>query len=227
MLVLLTNVCVANLVKKKLKRASEKSDRSLSSKEKYHHGDLRGALVEALRQLIERDGPDGFRIAEACRLAGVSTAAPYKHFADRADMLRAVALSGMVRLRDRMIEAADAYPPGDPERLQALGRTYFAFARAEPGIFRMMFGLTEEHKNDPDLHAVGEEAEGIVATVVSEHIGLPADDPRVKLRAYALWCVVHGHCFLELDGKLDPHGTDVDDALLELAGDGIVPIHTP
>ncbi|MEL6957855.1 MAG: WHG domain-containing protein [Pseudomonadota bacterium] len=194
----------------------------MSLKEKYHHGDLRGALIEALRQLIERDGPDGFRIAEACRIAGVSTAAPYKHFADRGDMVRAVALSGMVRLRDQMQQAADSFEPGDPQRLFALGRAYFTFAQTEPGMFRMMFGLTEEHKNDTELQQVGDSAERIVEQVVADQMGLPPDDPEVRLRAYSLWCVVHGHSFLKLDGKVDSHGPEMESALLALTGRAII-----
>lgn len=189
----------------------------------YHHGDLRETLLEAIRGLVERDGPDRFRIAEACRLAGVSTAAPYKHFADRGDMLRGVALRGMVRLRDGMRTATEAHPAGDPMRIFALGRTYIDFARREPGVFRLMFGLAEGHDTDAALQAVGDEAEAMVAQVVAEHTGADPADDDVRLRAYALWCFVHGHCFLTLDGKTDPHTPEAEDRLLMLIGERIVP----
>ncbi len=183
----------------------------MADKKKYHHGDLRAHLVETIRELIEESGPDGFRIAEACRRAGVSTAAPYKHFADRDAILRAVALSGMERLRDAMAEAAASRAVGDPARIAALGRSYVEFARREPGVFRMMFGLTEAHGGDAGLEAVGEAAEGIVARVVAEHMGWEPASPRARLRAYALWCFVHGHCFLMLDGKRAGHAGEVDE----------------
>lgn len=189
----------------------------------YHHGDLREALIEALRILIERDGPDGFRIAEACRMAGVSTAAPYKHFEDRDAMLRAVALGGMERLADNMQVAADSFPAASSERIVALGRSYVDFARAEPGVFRLMFALSEHHDEDAQLRATGERAEGIVEGVVADHLDLPSDDDDVRLRARALWCFVHGLSFLSLDGKAEVQDADTEQALLELVGEAILP----
>ncbi len=196
---------------------------STRSRETYHHGDLRGALVEALRVLIERDGPDSFRIAEACRIAGVSTAAPYKHFANRDAMLRAVALGGMERLALAMHEAAQAHSAGDPARVVGLGRAYLRFARTEPGVFRMMFGLAEHHDDDPQLTAAGDAASGLVERVVGEHLRLPLDDEGVRLRAHALWCFVHGLSFLSLDGKAEKQDPATDEALLALVGEAIVP----
>ncbi|WP_308918067.1 TetR-like C-terminal domain-containing protein [Jannaschia sp. LMIT008] len=184
----------------------------------YHHGDLRGALLEAIRVLVERDGPDRFRIAEACRIAGVSTAAPYKHFADRGEMLRGVALAGMTRLRDAMANATAAHPPGDPMQIAALGRSYVDFAQREPGVFRLMFSLTEGHEKDAALQAVGDEAEAIVQRVVADATGLDPESQDARLRAYALWCFVHGHCFLTLDGKTDPLPRPAEDALLAMVG---------
>ena len=77
-------------------------------KQGYHHGNLRQALVDAALKLIEEKGPDGFSVAEACRMAGVSTAAPYKHFKDREEILHAVILEAMHRMGAAMQAAADA-----------------------------------------------------------------------------------------------------------------------
>ena len=74
----------------------------------YHHGDLRAQLIAAVRDLVEAHGPDGFSVAEAARRAGVSSAAPYKHFKDRPELLRAVAGEGMDRLRAAMEAALEA-----------------------------------------------------------------------------------------------------------------------
>ena len=194
-----------------------------SQRRPYHHGDLREALTEALRALIERDGPDGFRIAEACRMAGVSTAAPYKHFKDRGAMLRAVALGGMQRLGAAMQEAASAHPAGDPRRIVDLGRCYVSFARAEPGVFRLMFGLADHHDDDPALIAAGEAAEGLVEQVVADHLREAPDSEGVKLRAHALWCFVHGLSFLSLDGKTEALDVGTEDRMLRLVGDAMLP----
>ncbi len=196
----------------------------MQNKKKYHHGDLREALLEAIRQLIERDGPDGFSIAEACRMAGVSTAAPYKHFKDRDDILRGIVMDGMARLFTAMSEAVENNAPGTNERIEALGRAYVNFARKEPGIFRMMFSLAKANAGDEELRAAGDAANGLVERVVSEHLDIPLDSPETKLRAYALWCFVHGHCFLILDGKVDPQLSPTQEsALLALVGDAMLP----
>jgi AcrR family transcriptional regulator len=196
----------------------------ISAKKKYHHGDLREQLLEAVRQLIESHGPDGFSIAEACRLAGVSTAAPYRHFKDREEILNGVILQAMQRMGAAMQAAADAYGPGDPERVVALGRAYIDFARAEPGVFALMFGLGGQHGQDPALEAEGIAKYAIVLRVVAEHMDRAMDDPEVNARAYALWCAVHGHAFLVLDCKADQTKITVsEDDYLRLVGASYLP----
>lgn len=173
------------------------------NRKKYHHGDLREQLVEAVRRLIESHGIDGFSVAEACRMAGVSTAAPYKHFKDRDEIVHAVILGAMGRMGTALQAAADAYPAGDPERIVALGKAYIDFARAEPGLFAVMFGHASTHAEDEELAEQGRAKFAIVIRVVAEHMQRPMDDAEVGARAYALWCAVHGHSFLVLDGKAD------------------------
>lgn len=193
-------------------------------KKKYHHGQLKDQLLEAVRQLVEERGPDSFSIAEACRRAGVSTAAPYKHFKDRDEILHGVILGAMHRMGDAMQRAADAHPAGDVERIVALGKAYIDFARAEPGVFALMFGLTGGHEEDPALTEEGQGKFDIVCRVVAEHLGVLPDDPDVVARAYALWCAVHGHAFLVLDGKTDKTKISVDeDAYLHLVGNAYLP----
>ncbi len=196
----------------------------IAQRKKYHHGNLREQLLEAVRQLIEVHGPDGWSIAEACRLAGVSTAAPYKHFKDRQDILHGVILSGMHRMGSAMQSAADAYPAGDPKRIVALGKSYIDFARSEPGVFALMFGMAGLREDAPDLAEEGREKFAIVIRVVAEHLGRSPDDPDVSARAYALWCAVHGHSFLVLDGKADETKVTVsEDDYLRLVGEAFLP----
>lgn len=190
----------------------------------YHHGHLREQLLEAVRQLVEVHGADAFSMAEACRIAGVSTAAPYKHFKDRHDILRGVSLLAMLRLRCSMQAAADAFPAKDPRRIAAFGQSYIDFARTEPGVFRMMFGLTEGHAEHPDLARAGDETNALVERVVAEHLDAEPCTPEVRLRAYALWCFVHGHSFLCLDSKLPGEMSQIEEtALLRLIGDAMLP----
>lgn len=175
---------------------------STLAKRGYHHGDLRAVLVEATRRLVEENGPDHVSIAAACRLAGVSTAAPYKHFRDKTEMLNAVALDGMERQRLQMLEALEGIPEGSPDRVAALGRVYVTFAVTEPGVFRLMFALSGEHQDDPELMAKGEEVFGLVQREVSACTGEPVDSDAVERRSFTLWSFVHGLSFLTIDGKV-------------------------
>ena len=181
------------------------------AKSGYHHGDLRAQLLAAVRALVETHGPDGFSISEAARRAGVSSAAPYKHFKDRPEILRAVAAEGMDRLRDAMRAGAAAHPPGSLEAVAAVGQAYVRFARTEPGMFRLVFGLTEGHGEDPDLLARGRDCFGVVVEAAARCLGLPPADPEVLRRAYLLWSFVHGHSFLLIDRKTDVVTGDLAD----------------
>jgi len=174
---------------------------TVTPKAAYHHGDLRAQLIAAVRDLVETHGPDGFSVSEAARRAGVSSAAPYKHFKDRHEILRGVVSEAMDRLRAAMEAGAAAHPHGSLEAVAAVGQAYVDFARAEPGVFRLVFGLTEGHENAPDLLAKGEGCFGVVVKAVAACLGLPTSDPDVQRRAYMLWSFVHGHAFLTIDMK--------------------------
>lgn len=167
----------------------------------YHHGDLRAQLIAAVRELVETHGPDGFSVAEAARRAGVSSAAPYKHFKDRPELLRAVASEGMDRLRDAMQRAASRHPAGSIDSIAAIGQAYVDFARSGPGVFRLVFGLTEGHEEEPHLQEKGWDCFSVVLRSVAAVLGTEPQDPVVLQRAYALWTCVHGHSFLIIDRK--------------------------
>ena len=171
------------------------------SKSAYHHGDLRAQLLAAVRDLVETHGPDGFSVSEAARRAGVSTAAPYKHFKDRHEILRGVVAEAMDRLRRYMEAAASRFPEGSLEAVAAIGEAYVAFARDQPGVFRLAFGLTEGHEDDPDLMDKGRECFAVVVRSVAANMGRPEGEPEVSRRAYRLWAFVHGHSFLTIDRK--------------------------
>lgn len=183
----------------------------VTPKAAYHHGDLRAQLIEAVRALVETYGPDGFSVAEAARRAGVSSAAPYKHFKDRHEILRGVVSEAMDRLFAAMEKGAAAHPVGSLEAVAAIGQAYVDFARAEPGIFRLVFSLTEGHENAPDLLAKGDSCFGVVVHAAAARLGLSPDDPEVQRCAYLLWSFVHGHSFLTIDMKNQDIGIEQDD----------------
>lgn len=179
-------------------------------REHYHHGDLKLQLIEATRQLVEEKGPDHFSVSEACRRAGVSTAAPYKHFKDKGEMLRAVALGGMERKLEQMLAAVAEIEPGSIERIIALGRVYVGFAAKEPGVFRLMFGLSEDHDEYEELVLTGDAMGHKVQQEVALYRGSAEVEDQDIRRAFLLWSFVHGISFLLLDGKVSKMDTDFD-----------------
>lgn len=189
------------------------------TKTAYHHGDLRAQLIAAASDLVETHGPNGFSVSEAARRAGVSSAAPYKHFRDRDEILRGVVAQAMDRLAVNMNHAASRFDQGSLEAVAAIGQAYIDFARLEPGIFRLAFGLTEGHGEAPELLEKGRCCFAVVVEATARFLGLVNDDPEVQRRAYLLWAFVHGHSFLTIDRKNKSSRTRDDDwaYLLEIS----------
>ena len=105
----------------------------------YHHGNLREALIDAALSLIREKGPAGFTIAEAARAAGVSPAAPYRHFRDRDALMADVATRGFEALAAALIAARDRGRPVPLAALHQLGGAYLAFARDHSATYTAMF----------------------------------------------------------------------------------------
>ncbi|MFC4036240.1 TetR/AcrR family transcriptional regulator [Streptomyces polygonati] len=119
-----------------------------------HHGDLRNALEEAALALVGERGPHGFTLAEACRRAGVSVSAPYKHFADREALLASLAVQGYQEQRRRYRVALAAHT--DPtEQLAAFAVAYVRFAAEESALFGITFLAGLDKTRHPELARAG------------------------------------------------------------------------
>ena len=125
----------------------------------------------------------------------------------------------MDRLRQAMQAGADLHPPGSLEAIAAIGQAYVDFARREPGVFRLVFGLTEGHEEDAELLDKGQSCFGVVLEATARRLGLSPEDPDAQRRAYLLWSFVHGHSFLTIDRKnVETHSRDGDwDYLMQVA----------
>jgi len=191
------------------------NDPKISKKTAYHHGDLKGELVAAARALIELHGPDGFSMADACRLAGVSTAAPYRHFSSKKDLLAAVAADGLKRLGKDMEGLAALHARGTRDRITSTGQAYVAFAQREPHTFRLMFGAMTDAPETVALKEAGRASYSVLLREVAEYLGCAGVDEAVIRTAFPLWTFVHGLSFLAIDGKLNvtDFPVDIDDAI--------------
>src|ERR1700724_2697000 len=166
------------------------------SKATYHHGDLRAALVRAAMELLEEGGETALSLRAVARRAGVSPAAPYRHYADREALVSAVAAVGYRNLAERLGAAPPS--PSTTEQLVSVAIAYVQFALERPALFRIMFGEPCDRDND----------ERVAATAaVSAYVGSIADrtfpQADAEALATAIWALVHGLAFLYLDGKLD------------------------
>lgn len=157
----------------------------------YHHGDLQRALVDAGRRLLEREGSAALSLRAVAREAGVSAAAPYHHFKDRAALLYAIAHQGNVALNDAMKAAFEGSEPGR-DRIIAVGVTYVEFALKNPALYRLMFETTRLYDHYPD----SSEAEGEIPRIMAATFGatMPARKSEMDrhLAAMAGWSLFRG-----------------------------------
>ena len=196
----------------------------IQKKSGYHHGNLRGQLISAARKLLEKHGPDGFSMSDACRLAGVSTAAPYRHFRSKEDLLTEVAMDGLSRLGAEMEQHAADYDRGTVASISAIGRTYVQFAIREPHTFRLMFSTKSHSGRIEELKTVGRGCYGVLLREVARYLGEEDITEPVTRAAFPLWTQVHGLSFLAIDGKLDVTAfpVDIDQSIL-LATERLLP----
>ena len=124
----------------------------------YHHGNLKEALLRAALELIAQKGPAGFTFAEAARWAGVSPAAPYRHFRDRDELLASVARRGFEKFEAVLARAWDDGRPEVFVALDRLGKAYLAFARTKSAYYSAMFEAGIPLATNPELREAGERA---------------------------------------------------------------------
>ena len=188
----------------------------------YHHGNLRQALVDAALDLIAEQGPNGFSLSEAAKVADVTPAAVYRHFAGRDDLIAEVARQGYDIFAALM---EFAYNKGQPTALaafEATGRAYLAFARKYPGHYMAMFESGLNLNRHPDLALVAQKSRAVLeeaALALSAH--LPADKrpPSIMVSAH-IWAFSHGVVELFTRGDPGAKGPFNAEDLLE-AGIGI------
>ncbi len=184
----------------------------MSSKPRYHHGNLRPALIDAGVELARAGGPDAVVVREASRRVGVSHNAAYRHFPDRDALLKAVAersMGQLAQLMERLIAEVDPDDTGVDaanRRLNATGRAYVRFALSEPGLFRTAFAVSPRLEHFGPGEGTGESGLNpyeLLNRQLDELVaagGLPpARRPFADVTA---WSAVHGISMLLLEGPL-------------------------
>jgi len=181
---------------------------------RYHHGDLRTALIETAVELIAQRGVRGFSVAEASRRLGVAASAPYAHFADRDDLLAAITVRAWESLLAEVRPAIDhVRPPAD--RLAAMARGYVRFAATHRALFEVLYEAGLDKAQHPEI-AIAEQplADALrdCVSVLTGCSGVPADRLATAVEATA-----RGFALLLLDGDFGA-GTRAIDSAAEQAG---------
>ncbi|GAP21433.1 TetR/AcrR family transcriptional regulator [Leptolinea tardivitalis] len=172
--------------------------------QKYHHGDLKNALIKAGIEILSSDGVGGLSLRKVAQRAGVSHSAPYAHFADKQALIAAISTEGYRRLYERLLSVNRNYS-GDPLRqLVEAAWVYTRFALDDPAHFKItLSGIIEKEKDYPAFVEMSQRSFSVVAEIVracqQEGILEPGDTDAV---AVSVWSLVHGFVSLLLEGQI-------------------------
>jgi AcrR family transcriptional regulator len=191
----------------------------------YHHGRLRDALLEAALNLVSERGPFGFTLAEAAKRVGVTAAAPYRHFTDRAALMSELARRGFEIFAEKLERAWDGGRPDPAAALTRIGRAYLDFARSEPGLYSAMFANVETLSRADSAAAADRALETIRRAAAALLQTYGANDLGARELSLQLWAHAHGVAMLAASGHLsnargaDPYETFATGArnLVEMA----------
>jgi len=161
----------------------------------YHHGNLKEALLQAALDLIAKKGAAGFTFADAARLAGVSPAAPYRHFRDRDELLSSIAQRGFEQFELALSQAWDDGRPETVTAFERVGKAYLAFAREKPAFYSAMFESGLAVDVSASLQAAAERAFAVIRAAAERLAALaPPGTPRppALMMALHIWSMSHG-----------------------------------
>lgn len=175
---------------------------NIKAKERYHHGDLPNALIDAALLILARDGIEGFSLREVAKMAGVSHAAPYRHFKDKMALLEAIAIRGYSHLEAVCKISYERYPHDPNRQLFEAGMGYLTLVLEKPEVAHLMFSgiLTKNHVSLP-LKQAGNKAVQSLGWIIEngKQQGIYSDQKTEKLTVTALACV-HGIAMMLLGG---------------------------
>ncbi len=182
-------------------------------KRQYHHGDLRTALIKASLSLVEKHGVQGLALSDAAHLAGVSVAAPYRHFKDKEALLAEIAREGFVMFRDGLAKALETHPEDKVNRLVEMGVAYVDFALNHRAHFKVMWESGLNKDKYPEVAEAAYEAFLLLEAAALSLIPSAAHDQQQALIA-AAWATVHGFASLTIEKDLEVVGSKQNSVLL-------------
>ena len=171
---------------------------------KYHHGDLKNALIKAGVEILSKEGIEGLSLRKVAQRAGVSHSAPYSHFPDKQSLIAAISTEGFNQLYAELDAAVLAYPKSPKKQLQQGALAYLQFALNNTDTFKIMFsGVLEKEKEYLAFVEISHKTFQRVVDVVRacQEVGIMrATSP--EMMAVAAWGQVHGIVSLALEGQI-------------------------
>ena len=171
---------------------------------KYHHGDLKNALIKAGVEILSKEGMEGLSLRKVAQRAGVSHSAPYSHFPDKQSLIAAISTEGFNQLYSELDAAILAYPKNPKKQLQEGIRAYVQFALNKTDTFKIMFsGALEKEKEYPSFVDISSKTFRRVVDVVliCQEAGI-LNSKSPEMMAVAVWGQVHGIISLALEGQI-------------------------
>ncbi|MEO1966724.1 TetR/AcrR family transcriptional regulator [Hyphomonas sp.] len=180
---------------------------------RYHHGDLRSALIEEGLAQLDVKPPDAVSLREIARNVGVSATAVYRHFPDKAALLNALCGVGGERLAEAFREAMSG---ADDQRgaFKAMGRAYVKFALRNPSVFRLMMTQSRPKGDREEAPCATDEPFGMLSDTLNALMPPDASKTARKIKRLQAWSMVHGLAMLMLDGQVPPDEALVDQVIV-------------
>lgn len=171
---------------------------------KYHHGDLKNALIQAGVEILAQEGVDGLSLRKVAQHAGVSHSAPYAHFPDKQSLIAAISTEGFNQLHTELEAAISPYSKNPKKQLLEGAKTYVRFAEENTDTFKIMFsGVLEKEKDYPSFVEISSKTFKLVVEVVQacQNADILPTAP-ADLMAVSVWGQVHGIVSLALEGQV-------------------------
>lgn len=170
----------------------------------YHHGDLKNALIEAGIEILSKEGVQALSLRKVARKVGVSHAAPYAHFADKQELIAAIATEGYAKLYQKLAQAAAMCPDDPARKLVEVAWAYVQFATSKPDHFKVTFsGIVEQEADYPEYVEYSKKSLELVTDLIADcqRTGLVYSD-NIDLLAISIWAAIHGFIFLLLGNQI-------------------------
>ncbi|MET8248082.1 TetR/AcrR family transcriptional regulator [Streptomyces sp. NPDC005202] len=186
---------------------------------RYHHGDLRAALLTRAEQTLREKGPAALSLRELARDIGVSHAAPSRHFKDKQALLDALALNGFERLGELMTECQARVGESFAERLDAMARAYVGFATANAALLDLMYSVKHNPEASQELRSAAQRWSEQIVQLIGEgqRRGEVRQGP-VERVGLPVFTTLHGYASLAASGMLPPEATEhgLDDVIASI-----------